>query len=99
MAELPTLARRRTSCFIKRPDPLLQRGCGQADQARTTIYHRVSQERTDLVAFSVANRITYVKYRYTPWIQATPTGEGVYLFYEVWNGSRFQRFDWGGSSE
>ena len=55
IGRVPTLERIRTSCFIKRPDPLLQRGCGQADQARTTIYHRVSQERTDLVAFPVMN--------------------------------------------
>ena len=53
----------------------------------------------DPVAFSVANRITYVQYRYTPWIQATPEGEGVYLFYSVWNSPRFRDHSWSGSSE
>ena len=46
-------------------------------------------EGGDPVAFSVQNRLTYVQYRYTNWIQSDPTGGGVYLFYELWNEERF----------
>ena len=48
----------------------------------------------DRVSFSVANRITYVQYRYTPWIQADNNSGGVHLFYSVWNGRRFRHVDW-----
>ena len=46
-------------------------------------------EGGDPVAFSVQNRLTYVQYRYTNWIQSEPTGGGVYLYYELWNEARF----------
>ena len=48
----------------------------------------------DRVSFSVANRITYVQYRYTPWIQADNDSGGVHLFFSVWGGRRFRHVDW-----
>ena len=69
------------------------------DDLKKTIRHRVSQEKTERVAFGVMNRAPYMQFRYTPWIQATPEGEGVYLFYPVWNSPRFRNHSWSGSSE
>ena len=38
------------------------------------------------------SRPTYVQYRYTPWIQAEPTGGGVYLFKLKWD--EYSTFTW-----
>ena len=52
------------------------------------------QPMEDPVAFSVKNRVTYIQYRYTNWIQAEPKGGGVLLFRQVWNHDRFKKFPW-----
>jgi hypothetical protein len=36
------------------------------------------------VTFAVSNGAAYTQYRYTPFIQASPTGGGVYLFESAW---------------
>ena len=46
------------------------------DDLKKTIRHRVSQEKTERVAFGVMNRAPYMQFRYTPWIQSKPNGGG-----------------------
>ena len=58
----------------------------------------IAEGKGPVVTFFVKDRMTDVQYRYTPWIQSMPTGGGVYLFYAVWSGSRFDR-NWRGGSE
>ena len=51
------------------------------------------QGKGPTVTFFVNDRMTWVQYAYTPWILGESTGGGVYLFYNVWSGNRFQ-FPW-----
>ena len=62
-----------------------------APMVERTIRHRMG-EKTECVAFPVMSRPTYVQYRYTPWIQAEPTGGGVYLFKLKWD--EYSTFNW-----
>ena len=59
----------------------------------------IAEGKGPIVTFFVDSRMTWVQYKYTPWIQGGRIGGGVRLFHDVWTGCRFTSFDWSGGSE
>ena len=53
-------------------------------QPKFNVQHYVTGIGRQVVAFQIQTAATYAQYRYTPFIQTSATGGGVYLFESIW---------------
>ncbi|MFZ0318311.1 MAG: PQQ-binding-like beta-propeller repeat protein [Candidatus Sulfotelmatobacter sp.] len=53
-------------------------------EPKFNIQHYVTGIGRQVVAFQIQTAATYAQYRYTPFIQSSATGGGVYLFESIW---------------